>query len=164
MEIVSYIITLLFIFWLGTRILKSLSRGNKVKTVPSSIPSISGVFTLILYGNDLETVAILGKEGERYTFEPFAPEFKYTVKKGVQAKEAIAEAETFISRHSSFHQSRISGIVDERGNTLGYEFRPLYLPISIGTEDVLDVNYKMEANKVIVYINLKPSIEKKLSS
>ncbi len=81
MEILSYIISLLFIFWLGTRILKSLSRRKSVKTVPSSIPAISGVFTIILYGNDLETIAILGKEGERYTFEPFAPEFKYTVKK-----------------------------------------------------------------------------------
>ena len=168
MENISVLITLLFIFWLGTRIIKSFSRGRSLKTVPSSVTAINGLFTLILYGgkhsDDIETIAILGKENDRYTFEPFAPEFKYTVKKGVPAKEAVAEAESFISRHNSFWQSKISGIVDERGNILGYELRPLFFPISFGAEDVIDVNYKMEANKVVASISLNPSIEKKQSS
>lgn len=168
METISILITLLLIFWLATRILKSYSRGAQLKTVPLSAADIDGMFTLILYGgnysNDLETVAILGRENDRYTFEPSAPEFNYTVRKGVPAKDAIAEAEAFISRHTSFHQSKISGIVDKSGTMIGYEFRPLYLPITFGAEDIIDMNYTMEANKVIVYVSLNPSIEKMRSS
>jgi hypothetical protein len=137
-------------------------------TIPSSITAINGVFTLILYGgghsNDLETVVILAKENDRYTFEPFAPAFRFTVKKGVPAKEAIAAAEMFISRHSSFRQSRISGIIDDKGNILGYEFRPLYFPLTFGLEDVMEVNYSMEANKIVVSVRLNASVEKMQSS
>jgi len=168
METFSSIIILVIIFWLGTIIIKSFSRGKSLRTVPAQSTALTGMYTLILYGgkhsNDLETVVILGKENSRYTFEPFASEFKYTTKKGVPAKEAIAEAEKFVSWHNSFQQSEIRGIIDDKGNTLGYELRPLYLPITFGAEDVADVNYKMEADRIIVYVSLNPSIEKKLSS
>jgi len=168
MKTLTSIIILVIIFWLGTLIIKSFSRGKSLRTVPAQSNAITGMYTLILYGgkhsNDLETVVILGKEDGRYTFEPFAPEFKYTIKKGVPAKEAIAEAEKFVSWHNSFHRSEIRGIIDDKGNTLGYEIRPLYLPITFGAEDVADVNYKMEADKIIVHVRLNPSIEKKLVS
>lgn len=164
METISYVIALLLIFWLGTRILKSSSQGDRLRTVPSSATDIKGVFTLILYGNNLDTVAILGKEGGRYTFEPFAPEFAYKIKRGLSANEAVSEAEAFISRHSSFHKTRISGIIDEKGTTLGYEFKPLFLPFDFGTEDVVDVDYKMESNKITAHIHLNPSVEKRMSS
>jgi hypothetical protein len=168
METISGIIILVFIFWLGTIIIKSFSQGKRLTTVSSPITAINGIFTLILYGgkhsNDLETLVILAKESDRYTFEPFAPEFRYTVKKGIPAKEAIAEAEMFVNRHSSFLHSRISGIIDDKGNIFGYEFRPLYFPLTYGVEDVIDVNYRMDTNKIVVSISLKPSVEKMLSS
>jgi hypothetical protein len=168
MGAISSIILLVVIFWLGTMIIRSFSRGKRVMTVPSQITAITGMYTLILYGgrhsNDLETVAILSKENGRYAFEPFAPEFKYTVKKGVPAKEALAEAEMFVRWHNSFQQSKIRGIIDDKGNTLGYEVRPLYLPLTFGAEDVVDVNYKMETDRIIVYVSLSPSVEKILLS
>jgi hypothetical protein len=168
MEIISSIIILVLIFWIGTTIIKLSSRGKRLMTTPSTITAIHGVFTLILYGgrhsNDLETVVILAKENDRYTFEPFAPEFRFTVKKGVPAKEAIAEAEMFVSRHSSFRQSRISSIIDDKGTILGYEFRPLYFPLAFGVEDVMEVNYSMAVSKIIVSIRLNASVEKMLSS
>jgi len=71
MEIISSIIILVLIFWIGTTIIKLSSRGKRLMTTPSTITAINGVFTLILYGgshsNDLETVVILAKENDRYT-------------------------------------------------------------------------------------------------
>jgi hypothetical protein len=168
MEIISGLAILALIFGLGVIILKSFSRGKRLRTIPSPITAIHGVFTLILYGgrhsNDLETVAILAPENSRYTFEPFAPEFRFTVKKGVPAAEAIAAAEMFVSGHSSFRQSRISGIIDDKGTILGYEIRPLYFPLTFGAEDVTEVTYSMEANKIIVYVRLNASVDKMLTS
>ncbi|MCL4475080.1 MAG: hypothetical protein M1508_02465 [Nitrospirae bacterium] len=131
--------------------------------MPAEIANVTDKFTLILYGaehsNDVETVAILDKEGDRYTFEPFAPKFKYAVKRGLPAKEALEEAGKFISWHNSFHQSQLRGIIDENGNVLGYELRPLYLPFTFGIDDIMDIDYRMRADKIAVIIRLKPFIQ-----
>lgn len=144
-------------------ITKNLGRGKLLKTVPAEIANVTDKFTLILYGaehsNDVETVAILDKEGDRYTFEPFAPKFKYAVKRGLPAKEALEEAGKFISWHNSFHQSQLRGIIDENGNVLGYELRPLYLPFTFGIDDIMDIDYRMRADKIAVIIRLKPFIQ-----
>ena len=142
---------------------KNLGRGKLLKTVPAEIADIAGTFTLILYGaehsNDIETVAILDKEGDRYTFEPFAPEFKYIVKRGLPAKEAFEEASEFISWHNSFHRSQLRGIIDENGKLMGYELRPLYFPLAFGTGDIMDIDYRMRADKIAVIIRLKPFVQ-----
>ena len=131
--------------------------------MPAKISDITGTFTLILYGgghsNDVETMAILDKEGDRYTFEPFAPKFKYIVKRGLPAKEALEEASEFISWHNSFHHSQLSGIIDENGKMLGYELRPLYLPLKFGVDDIMDIDYRMRADKIAVIIRLKPFVQ-----
>lgn len=142
---------------------KNLGRGKLLKTVPAEIADIAGTFTLILYGaehsNDIETVAILDKEGDRYTFEPLAPKFKYIVKRGLTAKEALEKAGDFISWHNSFHRSQISGIIDENGKMMGYELRPLYFPLAFGTDDIMDIDYRMRADKIAVIIRLKPFVQ-----
>jgi len=142
---------------------KSLRPGKLLKTVPAEIAGIAGTFTLILYGgshsNDVETLAILDREGDRYAFDPFAPKFKYSVKKGLTAEEALDEAGRFIRWHNSFHQSQLRGIIDGNSNVLGYELRPLYLPLTFGTDDVLDIEYRMRRNKIAVIIRLKPLIQ-----
>lgn len=142
---------------------KSLGRGKRLKTVSAEIADIAGTFTLILYGaehsNDIETLAILDKEGDRYAFEPFAPKFKYTIKRGLSVKEALEEAGKFISWHNLFHQSQLRGIIDEKGNVLGYELRPLYLPLMLGTDDIMDIDYRMRSDKIAVFIRLKPFIQ-----
>jgi hypothetical protein len=129
--------------------------------------SIQGTFTLILYGanhsNDLETIAILDREGDGYDFEPFAPEFVYRIKKNLPANEALSEAEKFVGWHHSFRSITLSKITDERGSLLGYEVRPLYYPLDFGFFDVLDVNYFKRGNKIIVRIKLIESVEKIIS-
>lgn len=67
---------------------------------------IAGDFSLILYGGthgeDVETIAVLDLEGDEYTFEPFAPEFDFTIKEHLNSEDALREAFSFVSFHNWF--------------------------------------------------------------
>lgn len=148
----------------------SLLRGNSLAIIPINdrdIADITGNFTLILYGanhsDDLETIAILDKEGDEYEFEPYAPEFAYKTKKHLPAQEALAEAGKFVSWHHSFQDFRLSKLLDKNGSVTGYEVRPLYYPFDFGLSDVLDVDYITKGSKIIVRIRLSKSVEEKTS-
>ena len=133
-----------------------------LKTVEAKDQEVTGTFTLILYGgrhiNDLETLVILDKEGDQYEFEPYAPEFDYKVKKGVTAGDALSEAKKFVSFHNAFWRSQLSRILDEKGNIIGYELRPLYRPFVYGRDDLLEVYYRVKDGKVIAFIRLIPEV------
>jgi hypothetical protein len=137
-----------------------------LKTALASPSEVKGAFTLILYGgnylDDIETIAILDSEGDEYTLEPYAPAFDFKVQKGVPAEEALETARKFVSFHPAFWRSQLSKILDERGNTIGYEVRPLYMPTALGMMgDVLDVYYwPKKGGRVKVVIKLVPSLER----
>ncbi len=139
--------------------------GN-LRTEEAKKEDIKGVFRLILYGgrnmNDIERLAILDIEGDRYTFEPFAPDFDYRIKDGVTEKEAIDDSYNFISSHNAFHHVQLSKILDFNGNIIGFELRPLYIPFVFGVSDVLEVYYSLKGEKVRAYIRIIPSVEKAL--
>ena len=84
------------------------------------------------------------------------------MKKGLSEKTALKEAYEFISYHNSFLRPQVSKIVDSKGNTIGYEVRPLYIPFVFGRSDVLDVDYLLKGNKVEVRIKIIPAIERAL--
>lgn len=140
-----------------------VSPGNRIHTESFEETDASGVFTLILYGgnyfDDLETVAFLDREGDAYTFDIYAPDFNYRAIKGVSAKEGLTKAKEFVSGNSAFHQVGLSSIVYDRSGIIGYEVRPLYLPFTYYTDDVLDIWYAAKENKIVVTIKLKPSVE-----
>jgi hypothetical protein len=143
----------------------SFACEKPLRTEEAKASEITGTYTLILYGgnysDDLETIAILDREGDQYNFEPYAPDFDYRIKKGVPAKEALKEAEKFVSFHNSFWRSQISRIIDNKGNIIGYEVRPLYQPFTFGISDILDVYYWLkEGGGVKVLIRLKQSVER----
>jgi hypothetical protein len=146
----------------------SCALGNRLEMKSTDESAVTGNFTLILYGcthyDDLETIAILAKEGGPYVFEPYAPDFNYRVIKGVPAGEALEEAWRFVDCHNSFHRAQLSRLVDAKGDTLGFEVRPLYLPFVFGVDDALDTDYRIRDGKVVVKIRLLPSIENMLSS
>ena len=128
---------------------------------------IKGTYSVILYGanhyNDIATVALLIPEGSRYVFDMFAPEFNYRTIKGLQAEDAVRLAENFVSWHSDFSRSQTSSIFDVSGATIGYEVRPLYQQTTFGTQDVMYVDYFLEANnKVSVHVHLNYDVERKL--
>ena len=139
-----------------------LGHGSYLRTEQAKDEEVTGSFTLILYGgrhaNDLETIAFLDKEGDQYEFEPYAPEFDYKVRKGVSAADALKEARRFVSFHSAFWRSQLSKILDEKGNTIGYEVRPLYYPFVYSRDDILEVYYRLKDSKVIVDIRLIPEV------
>jgi hypothetical protein len=147
--------------------LSSCALGNRLERKSTAESDLTGNFDLILYGctyhDDLETIAILAKEGGPYVFEPFAPDFNYRIIKGVPAKEALEEARRFVGCHTSFHRAQLSKLVDAKGDALGFEIRPLYLPFALGVDDALDADYRIKDGKVVVKIGLLPSVEKMLS-
>lgn len=91
-------------------LLFSCATGNYLKTEDAKDADIRGSFALILYGsrhlNDIETVAILDIEGDSYSFEPYAPEFDYKIKKrcscqrGTGGSREVCKLAQFISTHT----------------------------------------------------------------
>jgi hypothetical protein len=143
----------------------SLAFETSLKTEAANPSEVKGTFTLILYGgnyyDDLETMAILDREGDQYTLDLYKPDFDYRVIKGVPAKEALAKAEKFIRFNPSFWHSQLSKILDDKGDVIGYELRPLYYPITYGSSDVLDVHYWMEeGGRVKITVRLMTSVER----
>ncbi len=146
--------------------LQACAGGKHLRTAPAKGGDLQGTYALILYGgnyaDDLETIAILDKEGDRYTFAPYAPSFTYRIITGQTAEHAVPAAEQFIRRHPSYNRTQVQAILDEQGSVIGYEWRPLYLPLAFGTDDVLDVDYVLRGEKVIATIRLKHSVEERI--
>jgi hypothetical protein len=144
----------------------SCTPGIRLNTQGAQDSQVSGTYTVIFYGcnflDDIETIAFLDKEGDQYTFEPFAPDFRYRVQKGVDAKDAVAEAVRFVGCNPSFSRAQLSRIIAPDGDTLGYELRPLYHSFTYGVDDVLYTDYRVEGDKVVMTIRLVPLVEKML--
>lgn len=130
----------------------------------SDIGQVSGSYTLVLYGNrygnDVRTVAILDREDDAYTFEPYATAHNYRKKSGLTGSDALQEAANFVGSHSAYRTNRVSGIEDRNGTVLGYEVRPLYLRSKYGYSDMLDISYFLTGQTVSVFIELKGFLDK----
>jgi len=141
----------------------SLSGDSHLKTEAANPADIQGKFTLLLYGcssrNDLANIAILDKEGDPYSFEIYAPDFSYAIKAGLNAAEALQEAEQFVRCNIQSERSRLRRILSPAGAGIGFELRPLYSVVTFGKDDVLDVRYVIKDRKIVVHIELDPAIE-----
>jgi hypothetical protein len=144
--------------------LSSCVPGLYLKTSSVQMGEKTGTYTLILYGarysSDIENVAILAKEGTGYTFDVYAPEFDYTVRKNVPSREALETAQRFVGFHYAFRRSQLSAILDNKGALIGYEVRPLYSPLDFGYTDVLDIAYTLRDNTVTARIRLIPELDR----
>ena len=144
-------------------VLQACAGGKGLRTLPAESGDLQGTYALILYGgnyaDDLETIALLDKEGDRYTIELFAPPFSYRIIKGQTAAHAIPAAEQFIRRHPAYNRQQMRAILDEQGSVIGFEIRPLYHPLAFGTDDVLDVDYTLKGEKVVATIRVKQSVQ-----
>jgi hypothetical protein len=156
------------IAWLAALLLAALlpvscTTEVRINTQGAQDSEVTGTYSVIYYGcnfnNDLETIVLLAKEGGNYTFEPYAPDFKYRVKKGVAAKDAVAGAKEFVNCSTSFRSTQLYKITGPTGDILGYEVRPLYDPLRYGAEDVLFTDYELRGNKLVIKIRLNPSVE-----
>ncbi|MEW6586715.1 MAG: hypothetical protein AB1442_14050 [Nitrospirota bacterium] len=163
-----FICVVLSAFFMGTlaAATAAFALPKPLRTQLADPSEIKGTFTLMLYGgryaDDIETVAVMDLEGDSYDFYIFAPDYDYTVKKGLSAQDALERARQSVGFHSAFWRSQLSKIIDNQGNVIGYEVRPLYQPFVYGRSDVLDVNYWLkEGGKVKVTIKLIPSMERR---
>jgi len=159
-------IVCLAVFLLAALLVVSCTSGIRLKTQGAGYSEAAGTYRVILFGcnfnNDLETIAFLDKESDKYVFEPYAPDFKFKIKKGVPAKEALKEAGEFVNCNTSFLHFQTYGIIGPDGETLGYEVRPLYQPFAYGAQDVLLTDYRLKDDKVVIKIRLNPSVERML--
>lgn len=148
---------------LSTLFFVSCTSAIRLNTQGAQDSEVAGSYRVILYGcnfnNDLETIAFLDKEDDQYTFEPYAPDFKYKVKKGVAAKEALAKAKAFVNCNTSFLRAETYKIIGSSGEILGYEVRPLYDPLTYGAADVLLPSYSLKGDKVVIKIRLNHSVD-----
>jgi hypothetical protein len=138
-----------------------------LRTETAGPSDVAVTFNVILYGNryadDIENVAILDVSGDRYTFEPFAPSFDFSIVEDVPAKEAFEIAERFVSSHPDVWQTQVGQILDLENRIIGYEVRPLYSPVVHGIADVMDVDYWLRPEGTVrITIRLKPQIERML--
>ncbi len=137
--------------------------GLRLRTGTAEKADFQGTYALILYGGnysgDIQTVAILDKEDDRYTFEPYAPAFNYKIIAGQTVDHAIPRAEQFIRDNPAYQGEILRNILDPEGNIIGYELRPFYQSFVYGMSDVLDIDYWMKDDKIIVTIRLKPFLQ-----
>src|SRR5512135_2597494 len=93
----------------------SCSHGIRLDTQEAQDSEVTGTYQVIFFGcnfnNDLETIAFLDREDDDYTFAPFAPAFKYLVRKEVAAAEAVAETKEFVNCNTAFRGARLSKII-----------------------------------------------------
>ena len=135
--------------------------GTQLITQPADPALIRGTYTLYLYGchypDDRETAAFLVARDARYPFELYSPESSYTVKDGLQAEEALAEADAFLrcGMHSIWY-TRLRLIPDDHGGRMGYELVPVYMPYDGGVGDVLTITYELRDGKVRTVIRPNP--------
>ncbi len=142
--------------------------GGEVKSIVinKAQQDRTGTYRLILYGGnylaDLQTLAILDLEGDGFVIEPYAPEFDYTEKSAMSLEDALRYGESFVKGLPSSLGYELRSIIDTHGNTLGYEIRPLFDPLRYGVMDVLMVDYQKKEDRIIVNIDLRPSVERQI--
>ena len=145
--------------------LQACASGTQLISEPADASAVTGVYTLYLYGcrypDDLENVAFLVSERSKYPFEIYALDSRYKVKKGLPAREALAQADKFVK--CSFHDTsgtQLRRIPDGSGGAIGFELKPLYLPYQVGEADVLLIGYSLKNGAVRTTIRLDPDVEK----
>jgi hypothetical protein len=125
-------------------------------------PVLDGTYTVIRFGgtfiDDPETVAILVRDGGPYSFEPYAPEYRYSMKHKVPAAEALDLAVRFAADNTPDHRWLTSRILAPDGSIVGYEVVPLLPMIAYGTSVTSDITYALKGERVIVYIRIKDEV------
>lgn len=144
----------------------SCAPGIRLDTQEAEDSEVTGTYRVIFFGcnfnSDPETIAFLDREDDRYTFEPFAPDFKYLVRKEVAAGEAVMETKEFVNCSTAFRGVRMSKIIGPDSVVLGYEVRPFYDPLKYGAAEVLYTDYRLKDDKVVVTIRLDRSVDVRL--
>ena len=129
-----------------------------------------GTYNLILYGGqnarDFKSLAILDRVDDQYTILPFGAAFNYRVIKNLSAAEAMESGERFINDLAEYRATDKREILAPDHTVIGYELRPLFLPLATGLlGDILNTSYVLqEKNQVMVYVSFKGRYQDPLDS
>jgi len=137
--------------------------GTQLRPKTADPAEVNATYTLILYGcrssDDVENMAVLADEKSGYTFDVYAVDGMYKVKKGLTGPQALTEANTFIncSAHAVW-DTVLRRIPDHTGRTVGYELKPLYRPWEFSPPEVLQSWYSLQGRVITVYTQLDPAV------
>ena len=106
----------------------------------------SELVDLYLYGRgslaDPVKLAIIDMASDDFKFHLLAPATQYEVVPGIAVSKAVSIAEEFVGGWGTCTASVLAhSISGNEGQTIGYEFRPLYSSPLRGTEDPLLTSY-----------------------
>lgn len=144
-------------------------KGTQLLTTSADPKALTGTYDLFLYGcrypADLEHAAFLIEPEKSPMVDLFVRETAVTIKRGLSADSALAEANKFVRCGNRTVESiRFQRIPDGSGGTLGYEMLPRYPVTDDGGMDPLLVNYSLKDGKIFVYIQLSPEAERTANS
>jgi hypothetical protein len=129
-----------------------------------------GSYNLILYGGQnpraADSVAILDRTDDPYTILPYGAAFNYRIIDNLSADEAIKRGRAFISDLTSYRATEIREIDGPKHTVIGYELRPLFMPLETGRlGDFVDTSYVLqEKNQVRVYVGFRGGYSNPLDS
>lgn len=125
---------------------------------------VQGTFSVILfdnaYGHGIQRLALLDREGDDITIEPYALVDEYKIIRNLPAAAALKRAHDFVSVPTELWSTELTRISTARGDIIGYELRPLYNYLSYGTSDVLNVSYRVRGKFIYVHIRLKEEVDR----
>jgi hypothetical protein len=148
-----------------TAMLQGCMAGKQLMTGAADPSEVKGTYTLLLYGchypTQIQDVAILVDEAGRYPVQIYDLDTSYTVKKGIPAEQALSEADRFVRCSTNkIWRTEMRKILDDSGGIIGYEVRPLFMPVEFGTADVIRTSYSLHEGTVRAYIRLFPDVER----
>ncbi|HSW62656.1 MAG TPA: hypothetical protein VLH56_04985 [Dissulfurispiraceae bacterium] len=125
---------------------------------------VSGPFSVVLFdsglGNGIQRVAVLDRDGDGFRFEPYAPEFEYKIIRGLSGQDALRRAQEFLAVTPDIWKHQLSRITGTAGAVIGYEVRPLYQRPAFGTDDVLEISYRVQGEAVFIHMRLIEAVER----
>ena len=105
---------------------------------------------------------MLVDEKSGYTFDVYALDAMYKVKRDIPAVQALIEANTFFHcSAASVRETELRRIVDPAGKTIAYELKPLYKPLDLQESEVLRSSYVLKDGKVTASFSLDPTYQRK---
>jgi len=157
------------ILFLLAAALSGCAMGTQLLTASADPKAITGTYDLYMYGcrypDDLEHAAFLIEPEKSPMVELFVRDTAVTIKRGLPADSALAEANKFVRcGNRTVEAIRFQRIPDGSGGTLGYEMLPRYPITDDGGMDPVLVNYSLKKGKIFVYIQLSPEAERTANS
>lgn len=146
-------------------LLAGCSAGTRLPTDIAKPADVTGTYHLYLYGchypADTEVMALLVDQSAPYRFELFVLDTSYQTRENRSGTDALSEANAFVRCSTEpVWLTAFRRIVDPAGKTIAFEMKPLYDPIRMGLDEVLQTNYTLRDGTVTVYIRRNPLLRR----